>query len=172
MIAAYWDCGAPEQIKDGQIALAGTKLAPEAMSRRYADVARHYFGMLKPEVVFTMAPYEFMAPPNDHWAIACGVESVGRACGVERVFFAHSGVHYRHVRAGGAHLGRRIELSPEDWDTKRRALHQYMRWDPGGGWYATALHSVPTTFEALLDGGGRFEYMSDDSRSGTLGADH
>ena len=56
MIAAYWDCGAPEQIKDGQIALAGTKLAPEAMSRRYADVARHYFGMLKPEVVFTMAP--------------------------------------------------------------------------------------------------------------------
>jgi LmbE family N-acetylglucosaminyl deacetylase len=161
VIAAYWDPASPERIKDGQVACGGEKLEPAAMSRRYASVARHYFEILRPEVVFTMGPYEFMAPPNDHWAMACGVEEAARDCGVQRVFYAHSGVHYRHVRSGGAHIGRRVELPTEAWDAKRRALHQYMRWDPDCGWFATAWHSVSNTFEALLQGGGRYEYMSD-----------
>lgn len=166
VVRAYWDDSCPEHVKDGQIAREGIALTPDAMRERYARVAAHYMALFSPAVVFTMAPYEFAPPPNDHWAVAHGVADAARRHGNPRVCYFHSGVHYRHVRAGGNHLGRRLELPSGIWAVKRHALAQYMRWDPAGGWYATALHSVPATFDALLSGGGRYEYVSDRPDSG------
>lgn len=162
IIFAYWDPYAPDHIKDGQIAIGDTPLTPEQMSARYARVAEHYLRQLRPDIVITMAPYEYMAPPNDHWAGAVGVTQAARAVGCERIQFNHSGVLYQHIFHGGeGYIGQRVELPPDIWEIKRRALNEYMRWDPAGGWFATAAHSVAETFRALLAGGcGRFEYFS------------
>jgi hypothetical protein len=161
IILAYWDPYAPEHIKDGQISVGGVALTPERMTERYARVAEYYLRQLRPEIVMTMAPYEFMDPPNDHWACATGVTQAARAVGCDRVVYNHSGVLYQHIYFGReGTLGERVELPPDLWEIKLRALHEYLRWDPSHGWFATAAHSVPMTFRALLTGGGRFEYQS------------
>ncbi|HNT34437.1 MAG TPA: PIG-L family deacetylase [bacterium] len=158
---AYHDPSSPCAIKDGQIALGGRELSPEDRVARYAEVASHYFKRLSPDVVFTMAPYEFAPPPNDHWAMAHGAEQAARDCSIETVFYFHSGIHYQHVLKGGAHLGKRILLPENLWSVKKNGLREYLRWSPDEGWFATAPHSVYKTFCAIFSGEGRYEYVSD-----------
>jgi LmbE family N-acetylglucosaminyl deacetylase len=160
-IAAYWDPLAPERIKDGQVACAGRLLTPMERAARYARVASHYITLLRPQLILTMAPYEYAEPPNDHWAVSHGVCDAARSHGGIPVRYSHSGALYQRVRSGAPPIGRPFELPSDIWDIKRRALAEYMRWDPDRGRYATALHSVPRTFEALLDDAGRTEYISD-----------
>lgn len=157
---AYWDPAAPERIKDGQTARGGKPLTGEEQAERYARVAAHYFAGFRPDIVITMAPYEFLDAPNDHWAIAHGVRQAASAAGIERVLYNHSGMLYRHIQSGGGPMGEALELPALIWDIKRRALRQYLRWNPAGGWFATAAHSVAPTFQALLSGAGRIEYIS------------
>jgi LmbE family N-acetylglucosaminyl deacetylase len=158
---AYWNHRAPERIKDGQTHLRGVELTMDGMKERYARVAEFYFRKLLPDVVLTMAPYEYTPPPNDHWACAHGVMEAATRCDIVHVYYSHSGIVYQHVHHGSAYLGRRVELKPSIWEAKIKALGQYMRWEPENGWYATALHSVPKTFHALLSGCGRHEYIND-----------
>lgn len=164
---AYWDPASPERIKDGQTAVDGRPLQPADMTDRFARVAAHYIARFQPEIVITMAPYEFMPPPNDHWACATGVEraAAGSGC-VERVVYIHSGVHYQHIVKGGEPIGRPVKLGDDLWAIKQDALRQYMRWDPANGWFATAAHSVPETFAALFTGAGATEYASDSPVTG------
>ncbi len=160
---AYWDPECPVHIKDGQVAVDGAPLANARMAERYAAVARHYFDLLQPEVVVTMAPYEFLPPPNDHWAIAEGVRAAAAECGVGQVFYSHSGMLYQRLARGEGGIGEPLVLDEPLWRRKRDALRRYLKWDPAGGWFATAAHSVPETFRALFAGAGAVEFVSRDS---------
>ncbi|PKO18939.1 hypothetical protein CVU37_06095 [candidate division BRC1 bacterium HGW-BRC1-1] len=160
---AYWDPASPEHIKDGQTSVDGASLTPEAAAERYGRVAQHYFAQFQPEIVLTMGPYEFAEPPNDHWSCAHGVHQAAAGCPtVQRVQYHHSGVHYRHIAAGGQVLGQEVRLTDDLWAIKQAALRTYLRWSPAQGWFATAAHSVPDTFAALLaQQGGRMEHVSE-----------
>jgi LmbE family N-acetylglucosaminyl deacetylase len=159
---AYWDPECPVHIKDGQVAVGGASLSNAQMAERYAAVARHYFDRLQPDVVVTMAPYEFLPPPNDHWAMAEGVRAAAAECGVGQVLYNHSGMLYQRLARGDGGIGDPLSLGDLLWQSKREALRQYLKWDPAGGWFATAAHSVPETFRALFAGAGATEYISRD----------
>lgn len=161
IVFAYWDPECPAHIKDGQTGINGESLGATGMAERYERLARHYIDRLRPDVIFTMAPYEYMDAPNDHWAIGKGVEAAA-ADRVGMVKYSHSGFLYMHLMNGGSPEGDAFALSDELWDIKRRALMQYFQWDPARGLFATAAHSVPNTFKAILSSFGRVEYLSDE----------
>ncbi|HPB30287.1 MAG TPA: PIG-L family deacetylase [Candidatus Sumerlaeota bacterium] len=158
---AFHDPDAPEHIKDGQTAVDGRPLSPEEMAERYAQVAGHYIKHFQPDVLLTTAPYEFTPAPNDHWAMAHGAARAAEDFSVARVFYHASGRLYRHIHDGGALPPglRAVELPEAIWEIKRRAIGEYFRWDPTRKLYATAGHSVPQTFRAILQAPRHIEYI-------------
>ncbi len=158
---AFHDPDAPEHIKDGQIAVDGHPLSPEDMAERYARVVRYYIVQFRPDIILTTAPYEFTPAPNDHWAMAHGAAREAEQFSVARVFYHASGRLFRHIHDGGALPPglRAVELPEDIWEIKRHAIQEYFRWDPVQGHYATAGHSVPQTFRAILQAPRHIEYI-------------
>ncbi len=157
---AFWDPDSPLHIKDGQIAINGRPLSEEEMSHRYARVAEYYIRRFSPDIICTMAPYENRTDPNDHRACALGVQKAAEELNVPSVLYHHSGFLYRQIYEGGASLGEKIVLPESCWNIKRAAIPCYFRWNPARGWFATAAHSVPQTFRAILKGNLQSEYIS------------
>lgn len=157
---AYWDPDSPLHIKDGQIALKARALSEEEMYTRYARVAEYYIRTLTPDIICTMAPYENQTEPNDHWACAMGVQQAAEELSVPSVLYHHSGFLYRQIFDGGDSIGEKISLPETSWNTKLEAMQYYFRWNPAQGWFATAAHSVPQTFKAILEGQLNSEYIS------------
>ncbi len=157
---AYWDPSSPLHIKDGQIAINARALSDEEMYLQYARVAQYYLRKLSPDIICTMAPYENQTEPNDHWACAMGVQKAAEELDIPSVLYHHSGFLYRQIFDGGDSIGERIVLPKHSWNTKLDAMQYYFRWNPAQGWFATAAHSVPQTFKAILEGNIQAEYIS------------
>jgi len=126
----------------------------------FRALSREVVNKFEPDIVMTMASYEFARSPNDHWAMAHGVDRAAQGNRVEKVLYFHSGRHYLHIHDGGEPIGQCVELSDGLLETKRKALLEYMRWVPEGGSYATAVHSAVSVFQVLFGSQGRYEYFS------------